>query len=745
MGSYLKCWRSESDNLEVEKNLSHDINYDGKLISNQINNKGIKSPSDISQIIEVKYNQLNKNENNKNKNQNERLENRIMNQKKNELTQKKLKDKEEISEIEILNIKKKIKEDEEDKKKLDEKEKALNKRENDLKPNEEKLKQREEELIQKEKKVKIEEDELNKRKEDLNQKENKVKLEEDKLNKREADLKPKEEKLIKKEEDLDQKEKALGYNEENLKKREENLKIGESDLKQKEEILNKKVEDLKSKEEFLDRRDMDINKRENDFKPKEDELNKKNEELKQREDDVNQKEKVLNAKDEELKKKEEEMINIKEKEESLSKLDKEISEKKETIINQEKSLKEKEDKLNQRETELTQIQTRLDQDKMLQEDQMKQREDSLKQLQLKLDQEKQYIEKRRKELLPTEIGLQNIGATCYMNATLQALSNTDKFTEYFLDKYPKIQNNSNKKMSDEMYKVLFNLWDEDKKKGDYPPYDFKNALSEENSLFAGVQANDSKDLINFLLERFHHELNEPNSQTSNQNMIVNQMDEMQTLNAFFVEYFSANKSIITDLFYGIVETRSRCGGCGCTKYNFQIFSFLEFPLKEVNTFMFNNGRRMSLINQDGTNPDINLYECFDYYQKIDLMNGQNQMYCNICNFNRDTYYGSTLYSLPNFLIINLNRGKGAVYQCNVKFPETLNLLNYVTNKDKTVLQLYAVICHYGPSSMSGHFIAYCKHRKTKKWYQYNDSTVTECTQPNEYNNGMPYILFYQAI
>ena len=57
---------------------------------------------------------------------------------------------------------------------------------------------------------------------------------------------------------------------------------------------------------------------------------------------------------------------------------------------------------------------------MIQEDQMKQREDSLKQLQLKLDQEKQYIEKRRKELLPTEIGLQNIGATCYMNATLQA-------------------------------------------------------------------------------------------------------------------------------------------------------------------------------------------------------------------------------------------------------------------------------------------------------------------------------------
>ena len=32
-------------------------------------------------------------------------------------------------------------------------------------------------------------------------------------------------------------------------------------------------------------------------------------------------------------------------------------------------------------------------------------------------------------------------------------------------------------------------------------------MSKENPLFAGIQANDSKDLINFLLERFHQELN----------------------------------------------------------------------------------------------------------------------------------------------------------------------------------------------------------------------------------------------
>ena len=336
-----------------------------------------------------------------------------------------------------------------------------------------------------------------------------------------------------------------------------------------------------------------------------------------------------------------------------------------------------------------------------------------------------------------------------MNATLQSLSNTNLFTEFFLSKYNYNPNDQTKKMSNEMYKVLTNLWSKTKKKGDYPPYDFKKILSEENPLFAGIQANDSKDLINFLLERFHQELNtakKNNNESNNEIININQMDEQQTLKVFIEDYFKNNKSIILDCFYGILETRSKCSGCNITKYNFQIYSFLEFPLQEVNNYMYQNGRRMSLVNNDGSNPDINLYECFDYYQKIDLMNGQNQMYCNICNENKDTYYGTTIYSLPNYLIINLNRGKGAVYSCKVVFPETLNLLNYVTFKDGiTAMKLYAVICHIGPSSMSGHFIAYCRHRINNKWYKYNDSFVTECTQPNEYYNGMPYILFYKAI
>ena len=109
----------------------------------------------------------------------------------------------------------------------------------------------------------------------------------------------------------------------------------------------------------------------------------------------------------------------------------------------------------------------------------------------------------------------------------------------------------------------------------------------------------------------------------------------------------------------------------------------------------------------------------------------------------DAYYSTNLYFAPNNLIINLNRGKNAVYDCKVNFPEVLDLRNYVSCGN-TVFELYAVICHLGPSSMSGHFVAYCRNKMDNKWYLYNDAMVTECTRFRQYTEGMPYILFYKA-
>ena len=380
---------------------------------------------------------------------------------------------------------------------------------------------------------------------------------------------------------------------------------------------------------------------------------------------------------------------------------------------------------------------------------LNQKNEEIRNLKNEINNLNKKIEELQNKIPPPQLpvkqptGLNNIGATCYMNATLQCLANTKKLTDYFLKTYLDKPNNT---MSNEYHKLILNL---NKNYKTYSPNSFKEVLSKENPLFAGIAANDSKDLINFLLEKIHQELNKVNNkfQNNNSNMNVqpNQTNEQNMLNLFFEDFKTKFDSPISNLFYGVMETKSQCHGCQTIKYNFQVYSFLEFPLQEVNKYYFSKGLR-PLVNNDGSNPDVDLYECFDYYGKIDLMNGDNQMFCNICNRLNDAFYSTSIYSAPLNLIINLNRGKGAVYACKVNFPEQLNLFNFVSYKNGiTVFELYAVICHLGPSSMSGHFVAYCKYIEDNKWYLYNDGIVTKCTKKYQYQDGMPYILFYRAL
>ena len=340
-----------------------------------------------------------------------------------------------------------------------------------------------------------------------------------------------------------------------------------------------------------------------------------------------------------------------------------------------------------------------------------------------------------------------------MNVTLQCLSNTDELNNFFINKFKYEPNDNNKIISNSYYNVIKDLWNRNINNKSFSPNEFKEKLSKENPLFAGIAANDSKDLINFLLERFHNELNDIKKDNIQYNNYVSyqikpndQLNEQKMLNIFTNEFKEKYNSIISNLFYGLLETKSQCQQCKYIKYNFQVYSFIEFPLERVNQYCFMTGKRNNYNMNNNKNPDIDLYECFEYYNNLELMTGDNQMYCNICNCNCDSLYGSLLYSTPNYLIINLNRGRGAVYECNVNFPEQLNLFNFVTFKNgNTVYELYAVICHIGPSSMSGHFIAFCKNRIDKKWYKYNDAFVTLCQNSNEYRSGMPYILFYKVL
>lgn len=350
-----------------------------------------------------------------------------------------------------------------------------------------------------------------------------------------------------------------------------------------------------------------------------------------------------------------------------------------------------------------------------------------------------------------EIGLANIGATCYMNATLQCFSHTIKFANFFLDEKNK-NKIENKKFSREFLEVIKKLWIKsyNENKTYYEPYNFKQIISDMNPLFEGVQANDAKDLINFILQQLHEELNEPNKVIGNNSFNIDQYNEEQMFINFIDDFKKSQRSIISDIFFFIIETKTECLNCKQRNqmngnynpiylYNFQIMNFLIFPLEEV--------RKYKIMQYQQNFQEVNLIDCFNYNQKVDFMQGENQMWCKNCQQNSPSQYMTFLCSAPIDLILILNRGKGNIYNVKLNFDEIIDIGNYVRMKtnQSLIYHLYAVVTHIGPSDMGGHFVAFCKSPIDNKWYKYNDAIVELVERFQDIVNfSVPYILFYEA-
>ena len=314
-----------------------------------------------------------------------------------------------------------------------------------------------------------------------------------------------------------------------------------------------------------------------------------------------------------------------------------------------------------------------------------------------------------------------------MNATLQCLSQIKQLTDYFkyhdyvnvvISKYKSLPNQ--KPCLTKSYKNLIeNLWPsnnpnlldykntfQNNNNTYYAPYDFKNKISTMNPLFQGAQANDAKDLVNFIIMTLHEELNKIDKKNIqpifNNNLIINQTNQQEIF-----------------------------------KYFLENFIFLIFPLEEVRKFklqqLMNPNMNQMMMNMNMINANQNMMkiqllnqnivdmnDCFDYNRKAERFFGQDAMYCNICK---------------------------AQMNSKLKFDEVLDITNYSEESAKTGAKydLIGVVTHMGESGASGHFVAACKSPKNGVWYKYNDDLVfpVQNFQTEILNYAMPYILFYQ--
>ena len=346
--------------------------------------------------------------------------------------------------------------------------------------------------------------------------------------------------------------------------------------------------------------------------------------------------------------------------------------------------------------------------------------------------EKKYI--INETIIPR--GLNNIGATCYMNSVLQSLYhiidlsngllelfNQDILNEEILKKMP---------MTLSFLEVVYNL--SFRKKKSMSPERFKIIISK-NESFRKFEANDSKTLTLYVLDTLNKELNENKIETKDDKKInplrnYNVIDAQNIVTLFNENY----NTLIGDLFNGLKSTDYICDTCSNTVKNYQIFNIITCSIEKTFLDKYGNNKKLT------KDLKVDILECFKLEEKPTLFVGNNQIYCSKCNSSRDGKSINKVCIAPKIMILFLDRGLNNRFMCDVDFPEELDINNYLETKGNKY-KLIGVIEHLGQSGESGHFIANCKHFNNE-WYIFSDSSIYPTK--NKYNKyGTPYLLFYR--
>ena len=317
------------------------------------------------------------------------------------------------------------------------------------------------------------------------------------------------------------------------------------------------------------------------------------------------------------------------------------------------------------------------------------------------------------------VGLINLGATCFMNASLQILNNINKFSDYLCsidldcNQYP---------ISNGLKNIFINLRNPNNKS--YKPLDFTNLIGKFNSKFSKNEPNDSRQLIQILLNSIHKELNNNKNKNYQENDYENNKKTWkEKLEYEKNNFLNENKSIIVDLFYGIEATETYCYNCKETYYEFNHFNILTLPLLQK----YNNS--------------ITINNMLDDYSRDIQLTGNNKNYCLFCEGDYDAYCRNTFYEMPEILIIHPGReNKGLKFNIRIDFEENIKIKLSDNLKREISYNLLGIIYHLGGIGYNGHNIAICKIGEN--WYEFNDSNVS-IIDINDLNGSGILLLIYQ--
>ncbi|MEE6469524.1 hypothetical protein FKM82_008661 [Ascaphus truei] len=207
--------------------------------------------------------------------------------------------------------------------------------------------------------------------------------------------------------------------------------------------------------------------------------------------------------------------------------------------------------------------------------------------------------------VPTEkgaTGLSNLGNTCFMNSSIQCVSNTQPLTQYFTSGTHLYELNRTNPigMKGHMAKcygdLVQELWNGTQK--NVAPLKLRWTIAKYAPRFNGFQQQDSQELLAFLLDGLHEDLNRVHDKPYVELKDSDGRPDWEVAAEAWDNHLRRNKSIVVDLFHGQLRSQVKCKTCGHTSVRFDPFNFLSLPLP-MDSYMH---LEITVIKLDGTTP-----------------------------------------------------------------------------------------------------------------------------------------------
>ncbi|TTP59346.1 Ubiquitin carboxyl-terminal hydrolase 8 [Bagarius yarrelli] len=179
-------------------------------------------------------------------------------------------------------------------------------------------------------------------------------------------------------------------------------------------------------------------------------------------------------------------------------------------------------------------------------------------------------------------GLRNLGNTCYMNSILQCLCNTPVLADYFnRNRYQEDINRSNilghkGEVAEEFGAIMKAVWSGQFKY--ISPRDFKITIGKINEQFSGYEQQDSQELLLFLMDGLHEDLNKADNRKRWKDESCDAMDDISAADWAWQKHKLLNESIIVSLFQGQFKSTLQCLTCHHRSRTFETFMYLSLPL-----------------------------------------------------------------------------------------------------------------------------------------------------------------------